>query len=418
MAGNINVFSFFFPDFPEAIANSTLDDLPNSLYRFNYATDILPNDLQPATSGSCDQGQGHPDHFINHRRNHGTNPSLRYNCVELDTNMVASFDSTSSAPVLLGALPSWTTGSGVVSMDTMTSMQTVDNSVPYNLYDGSTIPPHSHSYASIAQRGPSQCQFNMVARQQGHSSVAMVTSDQKACDNSNRCDNTARKRVQKGGNKSRYGNVNINVVDLIEDLERADALSESRSGSSVKVTSAQSSSSTYQPTDSGETLKFSYSSVLQETIKSTGNSGSGGLVKSQISSTEKQGHTQSQGHQVVKGQSVQSGIAADLHELLVQSQNQVQGLSDNNTNEGEGKKKRRRRRRRKKKSGDGEAADNEDVHSGANEEITLHFEDEDEFPDLACVAGGNKSGSQGNTGSVSYSEILKNNVSKILLIRF
>lgn len=414
----MHVFFLFFPDFPEAIANSTLDDLPNSLYRFNYATDILPNDLQPATSGSCDQGHGHQDHFINHRRNYGTNPSLGYNCVGLDANMVASFDSTSSPPVLLGALPSWPTGSGVVAMDTMTSMQTVDNSVPYNLYDGSTIPPHSHSYASIAQIGPSQSKSNMVARQQGHSSVAMVTSDQKACDNSNRCDNTARKRLQKGGNKSRYGNVNINVVDLIEDLERADALSESRSGSSVKVTSAQSSSSsTYQPADSSEMLKFSYSSVLQETIKSTGTLGSGSLVKPQISSSEKQGHTQGQGHQGVKGQSVQSGIAADLHELLVQSQNQVQGLSDNNTNEGEGKKKRRRRRRRKKKSGDGEAADNDEVHSGANEEITLHFEDEDEFPDLACVAGGNKSGSQGNTGSVSYSEILKNNVSKILLIR-
>ena len=415
------LFVSLFSDFPESIANSTLDDLPNSLYNPTSPSSDLrkPNDLHPYSTVTFDLDHHHSNNFVKQQQSHGTTPSLANGFFDgthiVMANHMTKLAGMSSASGLLGALPRWPSGLEAVAIDNIHSMQTVENSVPYSICENNFISPQSCSYVSIAQKGPSQNKFSMVAGQPGNSSVAMVTSDQKACDNSNKHDK-ANRRVPKSGNTSRYGNVN--VVDLMQDLERADALSGS---TNVEVTSAQTNAAnTYQQSIAGE-VKMSYSRVLQEPKKATippppmsGKSQTGDLDLSTGLSARGQGHGQVQGQQGVKGESstMQSETISELHDLLVKSQNQ--GISDNNNNDGDVKKKRRRRRRRKKKSGDGDTADNDDPNSGANEEITLHFEDEEEFPDLGFGAGGledGKSGNHDNAAFISYSEIVKHNVS-------
>lgn len=398
-------------DFPDDIAKATLDDLPNSLYKATaYSADLEQSDLHPQTTLTFDQGQTPHHGKINRRRNNGTNPSMGKNSVA-DSH---SYEYSQSASGSVSGLPGWP--AGVVASEGRNSMQTLGNFVPYNLYENN-MSPHGSSYASIAQKGPSQNKYNMVAGQPDYSSVAMVTSDEKTCDNSNKHEK-ANRRVPKTGNKPRYGNVNVNVVDLMQDLERADALGGS---ANPKVASVQSNpANTYQQTHASE-KKLSYSSVVQEPAKLGSNSGQ--LVKSQASNSDQPVpsgsysaalQSQGQSQQGVKGQTASGGTVSELHDLLVKSQNHMLGLSDGNNNEGDVKKKRRRRRRRKKKSGDGEGAENDDANSGANEEITLHFEDEDEFPDLAAGMTGSGDGNIGNhdnNASIAYSDIVKNNVS-------
>lgn len=407
------MFKFFccslFSDFPENIADATLDDLPNTLY--NRDKDLQkPHDLHPQSPMAFDTGHHHGNHYVNHRQSHGTNPSITNGFFDgtysVMPNLMTKYSSSSSASGLFGAMPGWTSGSGVVAVDTVHSMQ---NSVPYSLSDSSFISPQSCSYASVAQKGPSQSNFSMVAGQPGYSTVAMVTSDQKSCDNSNRPEQTSR-RVPKSGNKARYGNVNVNVVDLMQDLERADALSGS---ANVNVTSAQNVANTYQQSTTSDKVKLSYSSVLQEPRKPSVAAVPSGKYPNNL---DPSGVVNiGQGQQGVKGQSLQSDKVSEHNDLLVRGQSQLQGVSDNNNNnEGDVKKKRRRRRRRKKKSGDSDLADNEDGNSGANEEITLHFEDEEEFPDLGFGAAGSGEGKHADqeiAASISYSEIVKNNVS-------
>jgi hypothetical protein len=121
----------------------------------------------------------------------------------------------------------------------------------------------------------------------------------------------------------------------------------------------------------------------------------------------------------VSGQFKGQNFFSDSNKSDIDLDRKGHSLSDNNNNnqgDGEGKKKKRRRRRRKKKTGEVTAENEETV--GASEEITLHFEDEEEFPDLSGCGGGCHPAisSQFPAATMSYSDIINNAVSSSFII--
>ncbi|KAK3095398.1 hypothetical protein FSP39_014182 [Pinctada imbricata] len=100
-------------------------------------------------------------------------------------------------------------------------------------------------------------------------------------------------------------------------------------------------------------------------------------------------------HQPISGPSDQS-----------QADDKKENMEDE---EGEGKKKRKRKRKRKKKRKDGDESDGGAMKdSTPQKEVELHFEDEEEFPDLmaSTASGSNKTGGA-SIPLLSYSAMLK-----------
>ncbi|XP_045184990.2 uncharacterized protein LOC123542996 isoform X2 [Mercenaria mercenaria] len=446
-------------DFPEHIANATLEESPNTLFnngQVAYKDHHTPGSRRTRHSSNRSTSDAEIDNSVFHRQNtvsNGTNPATDFIhgigvamvIPDHGTGQVTNFASSSSAySVFPGAFSNMRTGfQGQGQSDSLNAMHGTVSLVPY-LNDSNVNASFRPSYASIAQSQPSQNhKQNLVA-------MATNKSDRTNCDNSVTINRTkSAKKNSKSNNRSasRLGNVNVNVAEIMQDLERADS---KRADSALKLENA------YQKPGEIEMGpgKFLYSSAVKEQPKAESQK-SNVLPISQISQknsklTESKGQSQySQGHfqgsekkvgqtqiksqqsgpakSQFKGHSQTSvgGQASGHGQLQVKGQNvqsdsnksdldldkKGQSQSDNNVNQGEGevKKKKRRRRRRKKKTGE-VTAENDDDNAGASEEITLHFEDEEEFPDLSGVASGYaEKSSLFNASTVSYSDILTSN---------
>ena len=236
----------------------------------------------------------------------------------------------------------------------------------------STVPENfKYSYASVAQSKPSQ---------KNNPFVSVVTkSDNPTCDKSVN-------KVVKHANFN-LNNVNVNVACIIKDLETA----QERGKQDLK-TSAQK---LYTWTDKEEKLK---------------STNSGQQSRMDIKLTKGQS-VNCKSNSCLNSDIPKSQLGNDLDKVQSEGHDLSEGEGQNDQTEGQtegqaGKKKRKRRRRKKKKVGEGEDGV-DDANSGANEEITLHFEDDEEFPDLS-TAKGNTSKSSPNASVISYSDVLKN----------
>ena len=238
---------------------------------------------------------------------------------------------------------------------------TMQNSVPENF---------KYSYASVAQSKPSQ---------KNSSFVSMATKSDTPP-----CDKNVNKKTVKHGNVN-LNNVNVNVACIIKDLESA----QEREKQEVKAGSQRLYTWTENQTEKLSTVSSSVGMIHAKTQSVNFKSNSHvntDIPKSQSGNDLEK--VQSEGHDLSEGE----------------GQNEQDGQTEGQT----GKKKRKRKRRRKKKNVDGEN-DNEDANSGANEEVTLHFEDEEEFPDLlAAAASGGALKSSPGASVISYSDVLKN----------
>ncbi|XP_052785632.1 uncharacterized protein LOC128221193 isoform X2 [Mya arenaria] len=470
-------------DFPSHIADSSLDDLPNSLYntKSSTKTEMVPD------SSHAQQNLHYTPSQLSH--NASDHPQLvsPVSAESLMTSSVCVDHMRGSEGHVTFALnsniPVSAFSGGFHSLDASSQQYLYQNnangsmqyfpgvSVPYTGQGDNMSNSSRNSYASVAQNGPSQIKSYI------NDSVAKATGDQKTCDNGNSAENSG-KRVPKPGAKSRYGSVNI--LDIMQDLERADKeKKDGKTGSKLTKTSTSANDSKIEHT---HTISSTSCSVISQTDISTtttattmtatttypdtnddsnnvkeihpnlmqappdainfnpsvhhhqtwpyawpnGNKEMGNLYHLQngmkfVQNIENMPWQSLYAQQaLLHNQPLHGGISfADIvktHQpLQVQGQNQVPGQSDNNNNmEGEVKKRKRRRRRRKKK-GDAVAnndAEVEDAVSGANDdEVTLHFEDEQEFPDLGVSEGEiERQHVPVNTPTlVAYSETLKNN---------
>ena len=237
---------------------------------------------------------------------------------------------------------------------------TMQNSVPENF---------KYSYASVAQSKPSQKKSSFVS---------MATKSDTPP-----CDKNVNKKTVKHGNVN-LNNVNVNVACIIKDLESA----QEREKQEVKAGSQRLYTWTENQTEKLSTVSSSvgmtHAKAQSVNFKSNSHVNTD-IPKSQSGNDLEK--VQSEGHDLSEGE----------------GQNEQDGQTEGQT----GKKKRKRKRRRKKKNVDGEN-DNEDANSGANEEVTLHFEDEEEFPDLLAAASGGALKSSPGASVISYSDVLKN----------
>lgn len=435
----MNVIFLFLADFPEYIANATLEELPNTLFNSGqvaykeHHTPCGRRSRHSSNHSTTDVAYYNAVHRNNTVSN-GTNPTTDFTH-GFDIAMVIPDNDTSHATHFVGSSGGYLNlRTGFENSSDLNTMHATVNTVPY-LNDGNSNPPLRPSYASIAQSQPSQkSKQNLVA-------IATSKSDQVNCDNSvtiNRT--TSDKKNSKSNNRSgsRLGNVNVNVAEIMQDLERADnKLIEGKPVNTYQVTAdgkIASGKSLYSSAvkDSGKSEVPLLSQILQKNSNQTGgNSQLQQNSQGQVMSGQQIGFSKAQvkgqlpgqclGSQQVKGQTfgkAQSQVKGQLvhsdnnkSDLELEKKGQSQSDNNNQGEDGEVKKKKRRRRRRKKKSG-AVTAENDEESTGANEEITLHFEDEEEFPDLAAVASSDPAKSSlFSANTVSYSDVLTNNVS-------
>ena len=233
---------------------------------------------------------------------------------------------------------------------------------------------YKYSYASVAQSKPSQ---------KNNPFVSAVTRN-----DSSTCDKNVNKRTVKHNSNSNLNNVNVNVACIIKDLETAQEREkqELKTATQKVYTWTDYKEEKLKPTFSGQIVHSDLKQAKGQSIHIKSNS----CVKADLSKSH------SAGNDLEKGQSEERDIS--------------EGEGQNDQTEGHteapvGKKKRKRRRRRRKKNSEG-GEGNDDINSGANEDVTLHFEDDEEFPDLS-TATGDATKSSPNTSVISYSDILK-----------
>lgn len=341
----------------------------------------------------------------------GTNPAIDFNneVVDLVTNHVTSHVTKCMRSPSALSSSALTSKSGLkVKGESLITMHDSVSKVPSLTENSSTNPP-TLTYASIAQ-GKGQ-----TSQSKKQSQVATVTA--KSCDNNVSLKKNENNKMLKGSRTGgRLGNVN--VAEIMEDLERADknrtSVNKKKSEPQQKVLSAY-----YDQIEVRQVTKpVNYSNVenKHENAAGTSNNTTSQSLYSKVVENTKPASFSSRGNQLsqVKSHPTQS----DSYKSDLDLEKKGQSQSDNNNNQGENgevKKKRRRRRRRKKKSGD--TNEEEDANLGV-EDVTLHFEDDEEFPDLSGVSNCDTKSSLTGLSSVSYSDILRNNVSMDLNSKF
>ncbi|XP_052267656.1 uncharacterized protein LOC127869273 isoform X1 [Dreissena polymorpha] len=441
-------------DFPAEIADSSLDDMPNTLFQKNFSN--IQNNI----------GQDTKTKFKNKpsvsKRSY-SNADVPSSTQSLMTSSVQGDHVTKLHSGKSGTLPKEETRSG--------SDANFNGSLESTQYlsSGANVPylnnnPTGISYASVAQGRPSQSNLSSKNVNFSHvsnnyiyrSSVSLATSDAKTCDTSSK-DSLG----LKSGNKARYGT--INVLDIINDLEKADLKNE-ESKNEVKnkvmekdkvpsdklnITAQEfRPSAAYQINGEVASLSQSVNAVASpgsygipqlpphfpmqgwpwtskenmmqvnglKFVPGVGEMSWQPMFPPPIPPVNSQGHIGLIGpisfsDAVRRPPSTQNLANPVCNATNVTSTNTNTGQGSTTEADGEQKKKKRRRRRRKKKNsesaGDGENVDCDDACSGANDDVILHFEDEAEFPDLACGTGRSV---ERPTASVvtSYGDVLKN----------
>ena len=354
-------------EFPDSIANSSLADFPNTLFNTRHRHKSRSRrDSQHSSCSNSDIGQSFDVEFDEtfssalHRNNlvsSGTNPYADAFVEGYYGSELSSICMTTPNHVINYVNSPYIHG---------TPMQ---NIVPENL---------KYSYASVAQSKPSQ---------KSSPFVSMTTkSDNPTCDK-----NVNKNKVKHNSNLN-LNNVNVNVACIIKDLESAQERErqEAKTYAQKLYTWADGKDEKFKSALPGQ--KPPSESVKISKGQST-NSKSNANLTTKVDTSK----PYSERNDLENGQSE----GHDLSEGEGQNE-QTEGQTEPQT----GKKKRRRKRRRKRKNaGGGEGQ--EDPNSGANEDVNLCFEDEEEFPDLS-VAMGDQTKSSPGASVVSYRDILKN----------
>ena len=357
---------FYVSEFPDSIANSSLADFPNTLFNTRHKHKSRSRrDSQRSNCSSSDIGQSLDAEFDetfssalngNNLVSSGTNPYADAFVEGYYGNELSSLCMTTPNHVINYVNSPFIHG---------TPMQ---NIVPENM---------KYSYASVAQSKPSQKKSSPF--------VSMTTkSDNPTCDK-----NVNKNKVKHNSNLS-LNNVNVNVACIIKDLESAQERQDARTLAQKLYTWADGKDENLKATHSGQKLQ-SDSAKLAKGQSTNSKSNLNITTKTDTSKPHSEKNdlenTHSEGHDLSGGEG---------------QNDQTEGQTEAQT----GKKKRRRKRRRKRKNaGAGEGQDGE--NNGANEDINLCFEDEEEFPDLSSAVG-DQTKSSPSASTVSYSEILKN----------
>ena len=354
-------------EFPDSIANSSLADFPNTLFNTRHRHKSRSRrDSQHSSCSNSDIGQSFDVEFEEtfssalHRNNlvsSGTNPYA-------DAFVEGYYGSELSSICM-------TTPNHVINYVNSPYIHgaPMQNIVPENL---------KYSYASVAQSKPSQ---------KSSPFVSMTTKSENPT-----CDKNVNKNKVKHNSNLNLNNVNINVACIIKDLESAQERErqEAKTYAQKLYTWADGKDEKFKSALPGQ--KPQSESVRISKGQST-NSKSNSNLTTKVDTSK----PHSERNDLENGQSE----GHDLSEGEGQNE-QTEGQTEPQT----GKKKRRRKRRRKRKNaGGGEGQ--EDPNSGANEEVNLCFEDEEEFPDLS-VAMGDQTKSSPGASVVSYRDILKN----------
>ena len=356
---------FCFSEFPDSIANSSLADFPNTLFNTRHRHKSRSRrDSQHSDCSNSEIGQSFDAEFDEtfssalHRNNlvsSGTNPYADAFVEGYYGNELSSICMTTPNHVINYVNRPYIHG---------TPMQ---NIVPENF---------KYSYASVAQSKPSQ---------KSSPFVSMTTrSDNPTCDK-----NVNKNKIKHNTNLN-LNNVNINVACIIKDLESAQERErqEWKASAQKLYTWADGKDEKLKSTLSGHKQQ---SESVKITKGQSANLKSNSTAKTDISKPSSGRDDlekgQSEGHDLSEGEGLNE---------------QTEGQTEAQT----GKKKRRRKRRRKRKNAGG-VEGQEDANSGANEDVNLCFEDEEEFPDLSAAVG-DPTKSSPNASVISYSDILKN----------
>ncbi|XP_076080464.1 uncharacterized protein LOC143051484 isoform X1 [Mytilus galloprovincialis] len=341
-------------DFSENFAYKTLEEHPSSLYRKSHRRNIHDNrDL------NSDSGYSSPLH--------------KRNQITIGTQS----DSTLSMKL------------------TSNSIQSDDPSIVH----AATVPQQKFSYAFIAQKEPSQ--RPVINQDNQNSAENLKTGQQKSPNNQNRNKQNpgnrshdsqlANRNTPNPGNRShdsQLANRNTsNTYDLNNQHinKQANKKSEVRNKFQGDIQTKQNQVRKTGKTNSDEeTRGFS-----RKGTTSIDENDYGFSRTKNLRSERKQSHESN-----FNKNNLQEGNKSETGQNL-----ETEGESGT-----QGKKKRRRRRKRKKKNPDDPADSQDEAEYEPQQEVELHFEDVEEFPDLSCAkALNNKSSGVG----ISYSAILQ-----------
>ena len=261
---------------------------------------------------------------------------------------------------------------------TSNSIQSDDPSIVH----AATVPQQKFSYAFIAQKEPSP--RPVINQDNQNSAEKLKTAQQKSPNNQNR-------NKQNPGNRShdsQLANRNTsNTYDLNNQHinKQANKKSEVRNKFQGDIQTKQNQVRKTGKTNSDEeTRGFS-----RKGTTSIDENDYGFSRTKNLRSERKQSHESN-----FNKNNLQEGNKSETGQNL-----ETEGESGT-----QGKKKRRRRRKRKKKNPDDPADSQDEAEYEPQQEVELHFEDVEEFPDLSSAkALNNKSSGVG----ISYSAILQ-----------
>lgn len=283
------------------------------------------------------------------------------------------------------------------------SIQSDDPSIVH----AATVPQQKFSYAFIAQKEPSPQPMLSVDNQKKQDNYKEKRQKQVDRNNSNQ----DRSNLNRKDNRSRENKSNSrNTYDPNSQHINKNVSKQFDGGGKLQCDIQSTGHQGKRPgqkhlNDSEENTKGGYSRSARFEENDYGFSRTKNL------NTEKQGERKNL-------QELKSVKSLKNDKLLQNDKNfenhRSEVLNDEKEdNNGEtGKKKRRRRRRRKKKYKD-EEPDSQEEAKPEQEEVELHFEDVEEFPDLSSA----KVSDNMATG-ISYSAILQQTVSHYLIVFF
>ncbi|XP_052097571.1 selenocysteine insertion sequence-binding protein 2-like isoform X1 [Mytilus californianus] len=342
-------------DFSENFAYKTLEEHPSSLYRKSHRRNMRQNDNRERDINS-DSGYSSPLH--------------KRNQITIGTQS----DSTLSWKL------------------TSNSIQSDDPSIVH----AATVPQQKFSYAFIAQKEPSP---RPVINQDNQKSAESVrTGQQKSSNNQNKGKPSSgnhgnRSHDSQLANRNTSNTYDLNNQHINKHANKKSEVSDKFQGDIQ--TKRNQVRKTGQTNSDEETRGFSRKGTTSLDENDYGFSRTKNL-RLDKQGERKQSHESNFNKNILKEDKKKENGENLENEFIG---NEAAGESG-----AQGKKKRRRRRKRKKKSTDDPADSQDEADLEPKQEVELHFEDVEEFPDLSSAkALSNKSSAVG----ISYSAILQ-----------
>ena len=342
----VRLYTFFFSDFSETFSNKTLEQYPSPLYRYRYKNNNPDHNLD------SDSGYSSPLH----RKN----------------QVCSGTQSDSIQPWVM----------------TLNSVQSDDPSIVH----AATVPQQKFSYAFIAQKEPSPKPVINVDNQKTDVRENCKERKQKPVDRNNLNSGSANNRRDKNYDKRshvsqdfRSSNQNTSAYDLNNphinrNVNKKFVGEKNQDELQSKGFQGRKQGQKHM-NDSDETARGGYSrkgSAKQEENEY-------GFSRTKNLNLERQGDKRNVqeskfGKNLPKHGQVKQNVKKDEIKESEMANNETE------TETGEpGKKKRRRRRRRKKKNKEGDQDSQEEGEPVPKQEVELHFEDVEEFPDLSSA---------------------------------